>query len=195
MSVLSEITDVPINQFRIEIGEIDSWMEVTLRSDNKSFEYLVSYICDPLNDLLEAVVCLLHGKKYYRVPNYLINNAIIDHDLEGKRIVWLFSLTEDKMRVLIWDNFDFDIVEDLYFYKFDKEAYEYNMMEDLPDVTKDLIFAFEGSPKYFAQELIAMFDKIDERFKGTDEEGEWGISYSKSNYQKLSSWLEENKHN
>ena len=195
MNPLSVLPLKPFDDFSIKLGKIQhGWMEITLETTEKSFEYVASYISDPLNDLLEATVHLLTNQPPPPGYNQRLrkDNAFFVHDTEEIFIVWLLHYSNGIFTISIWDNIIVDVIDQLCYYELDREMYNKYADDELPDLTNDLIFAFTGSPIVFAQKLKDVFDYLDATYTKAKKRKEWGIRYSKENYNMLTQWLAEN---
>jgi hypothetical protein len=194
MDILSKLKYKSFNDLNIQVDDIEAgWMDLTISTLYKNFKYSASYLTNPLNDLLSATVLLLTDKPFHiRGGLYIKDNAIVEHDLEGDRIVWLLNYTNTILTVLIWKNISTDLLEDLCLYNFESEIYIKSTLDDLPDLTEDLIFALQDKPFQFAQTLKKTFENLDAKYPDEDYKGEWGFSYSESDFKILIKWITDN---
>jgi|APLak6261672720_1056091.scaffolds.fasta_scaffold09005_3 hypothetical protein len=195
MDILSNLTYESCKDFVIQIDEIKAgWMDITISTKDKNFNYSASYLTDPLNDLLDATILLLTNQPFHiRGGWFLKDNAIVVHDLEGDIIVWLLNYSNNILTVLIWENINTDLLEDLCSYNFDIETYKKNEFEDVPDLTKNLIFALKDTPHFFTQILKDTLKNLDAKYPDEEYKGQWGFSYSDTNFKALTKWLLDNE--
>lgn len=207
MDILSTFQYNDFNDFNITIGEIrNGWMNITLTTKEKQLDYWASYICDPLNDLLEATVLLLtkspkiiYGNTYFTKEKIIAKetrrNELVTHDTEGDYIEWLLRYSDNIFTVIIWKNIFTDLLDTLCFYDFDSKKYEENECEEMPNLIDNLEFAFKGEPIFFAQKLILILKELE--LKNTvdkyEHKTEWGYRYSEENFTKLTEWIKNNQ--
>lgn len=190
MDLLEKIQCQPYD-LKIEIDEIEyGWMNITLISHYAFKKYAASYLCDPINDLLEKFSSLCEGKSYKVNPFHsIINFAVIEHDLEGQNIIWLLRIDEENLYVYIWENI-YEI-DDWLFSGFSEKYYIENQ-EEVPNLAKNLIFSLKGKMPDFAKTLIQTLDWL--KIKGTELKltNQWGYKFSESEYQKIKMIVEPN---
>lgn len=195
MDILSNLTYNSCKDFKIQVDDIEAgWMDITISTNDKNFNYSASYLTDPLNDLLDATVLLLTNQPFHiRGGWFLKDKAIVVHDLEGDIIVWLLNYSNNILTVLIWENMSTDLLEDLCHYNLDSETYKKNEFEELPDLTKGLIFALQDTALQFARILKETFKNLDAKYPDEEYKGHWGFSYSETNFDILIKWLLDNE--
>ena len=197
MNILPHLPFKPVEQFTFQVTRIYAgWMEIILSDNEKSFKYSASYLTDPLEDILFCTVLLLNKQPVHVRANWFLKEgAVIMHDLEGDIVVWLLHHSNDVFSVLTWFNIDPFVLESLCDDNFDMVAYNRKRvyLEDLPDLSTNLLFAFCGSPIHFAQTLKATLNHVTKTFIVEEDESDWGIRYSIEDYNALCNWIAENK--
>jgi len=191
MNSLLDLNFTTIRDFSITIGKIEAgWMEITLSNPNRTFTYEASYLTDPLNGLLDVMLAIMENPLSYTQNNVLSENTrILVHDLETDFVVWLFNYTNETLRVAIWLNIDFDLLDDFRYFEFNEQTYREHTFEDPPNLTENLLFALEGSHVSFLKTLKQVFENLDKTYVGKEFEGKWGYSYNKKQFHKLMNFL------
>ena len=184
------------NDFDIVVKEIEyGWMALSLGIVNQKYLYEVSYICDPLNDLLESTVLLLTGQP---MKNYIyrhwVNLTHCQFDLESEgNLHWVLRKLDNKWYIYLWHNNVYEKeLFNLYYSDFDSDKYKKYLaydFEGFPNLEEGLVFAIEIDPIIWAQILVATFEQLHLKYNSTEYEGMWGVDYNKDNLQILKSSL------
>jgi hypothetical protein len=166
----------------IEVGEIYyGWMEITLVSHYAFKKYDVSYLGDPINDLLEKFALLVEDQPYEINPfEFKLNLAVVEHPCEPENMVWLLRKKEDDLYIYIWEN-EYNMEEWL-FADFESQ-YFIDDYEEVPAITKNLVFSLKGKMKDFAATLIKTIEQLKARASQNDLREEWGYKFSEATYQ------------
>jgi hypothetical protein len=183
MDLLDKIQCQPYH-LTLEIGEIDcGWMDITLVSNYAFKMYSASCLCNPIHDLLEKYVLLSENQPYPINPfTSILNYAVVEHDLEGGNIVWLLRKKEDMLYVYIWENID--EMEDWLSAEFSEQNY-LDQYEEVPNLTKNLIYSLQGKMLDFAKTLCPVLDGLKQKGAELDCSEHWGYQFSDADYQKI----------
>lgn len=200
-NILANIPLAPITSFSMKIGRIEAgWMDICISLNEKKFDYTVSYVCNPLEDLLYKFLWVIGYKPVPIVEDryidgYLKNGyAIIEHDLEGDNVVYLLHYRNKSLKIYIWHYIYVDLLLDLCYYDFNEKEYYRHTFEELPkDLNENLLWAMEGEPAYFGNLLKQIFDDLKNKYPFADvnKTKDWGKSFSKVNYRILLGYLYE----
>jgi len=196
MDMLSTLSYTTFNDFYISIKKIRyGWMSFNVVADNKDISYDASYLCDPLNDLLDVAVLFAGGPKgkaasYYPKLNYIGNYFYVTHELEGDSVIWLFKYVGEELTLIIWNGFpvDMDALYDLAVADFDDQSLPFTEQ----DLTQKLVFAMKGSLLTFAKTLIDTFHNLECLQRWEDDDDEWGFAYSKNQLDFFLKWVYKN---
>lgn len=190
--MLPNVTFTPIKDFSIAIGYIrNGWMEVTIADGRRDYNYVVSYVCEPLDDLLRMMVKGITNKPYYESNGYLIGNqCCVVHDTEGDLITWAFFFDGEHMHITIWhDTENIDLIDDVYMQRFDVSSWEYEEFLQEVDVNKYLLFAIEGPMIDFATHFHDVLAELSSRKRKKRHFKDWGYKYSAENFEILSGYV------
>lgn len=111
------------------------------------------------------------------------------HDVEGELITWAFYFDNDHMHITIWKNIDIDLIDDIYFQRFDNLTWEYYQFTHEVKVDEDLLFAVEGPIIDFATYYKEFMEELGARKRKKDEFKDWGYRYSEEDFQKLKNYI------
>jgi len=183
MDLLDNIQYQNFNLY-IEIGEIDyGWMDITLVSHYAYKKYCASYLCDPINDLVQKFALLIDNKPFQINPfESRMNIAIVEHDCEEGNIVWLLRKSNDDLYIYIWENeYELDewLLADF------STGYFLDNDELLPNITKNLIFSLRGTMKDFAGTVIKTVEYLKNQARQLDPKDDWGYKISDSDYHEV----------
>lgn len=183
MNLLEKIQCQPYD-LKIEIDEIEyAWMNITLVSHFAIKKYSASYLCDPINDLLEKYTLLAENKPYEINPFHsILNYAVIEHNLEGMNIIWLLRKKEDDLYIYIWE--DVYEMEDWLFVEFSQQYFIDNL-EEIPNLAKNLIFSIKGKMIDFAKTLMPTLELLKKNGVELDLTKTWGYKFNESDYKKI----------
>ncbi|RVU91566.1 hypothetical protein EH230_12010 [Flavobacterium columnare] len=187
MDLLDNIIFNP-SKLVISIGEIDAgWMDITLTTNTKSIDYMVSYVCDPVNDLLINFSKLITGHPIEVNPFLKLDNLFhVIHDCEGQLITWVIIKENDKLKILIWEN-QYDVLDWIRLGFSAKEIYFY---EEIPNINDCLIFAIDSSISDFAQTLVNCIQQLKNKEEFLIYKESWGYEFDEDAFKKIESYLE-----
>ena len=191
--MLQNISYTSLEELSINIGSIhNGWMDIDVYDGTTNFSYVASYTTDPLNDLLEATVCMLSGKPYIdRIGNTIHNYYYVDHDLEGANVFWLFDIRDDVLSISIWDDPANELV-DFWDTECDMDSNEYQQLIFAHTNLPKPVVAAIGSKTTFGQLINQVFEALELRKPKTYDEFEgWGYNYSQKNFELLASLLKD----
>jgi hypothetical protein len=197
MDLLANLPYTSFDGFLINVDKIrNGWMNLSITANEKTFNYVASYICDPLNDLLTAAVAIIKKQEitsfiYNSTPNTAGDYLYVFHDLEGAEITWLFKYNQKDLTLIIWENcpVDFDTFITLLRENFNSQSFE--ILDESPDVTKELVFAIKGSTVTFIKAVVNMFTNLQslKRYDDENSDSDWGFKYSIEKFNILKEWL------
>jgi hypothetical protein len=176
------------NDFDIVVENIQNgWMQLQMGISLQKHHFRVSYLCEPLNDLLESTVQLL-------VQPIESNCTHCKFELESQGILqWLLRKVDTKLYVYLWHNNMYeDDLMNLYHSDFDSEKHQEFMgldFEGFPKFEEGLIFAIVCNLKEWAQIVITAFEQLNKKYDPQTNEGEWGVVYNKDNFEKLINFI------
>lgn len=195
MDVLLNIPSTKVTSaadFELVVTAIQSgWMTLQLGTTTQKNEFRISYLCDPLNDLLESSVALLSGQPV-TTSDYKnwVNCVECRFELESEGILtWVLRKIENKLYIYLWHNtIDYDDVINLYHSDFDSTKYKENLGYDFtafPKVNEGVVFAIACEPKVWAQILVTTLEQLQKKFNPKDYQEEWGVTFNQENFKTL----------
>ena len=111
-----------------------------------------------------------------------MNLAFVEHDCETRIYRWILRKEQEDIYIYIWE--DEYGIEDWFMADFLSENFT-SKYEEIPNVTKNLIFSLKGKMKDFAATVIKTIDQLKLRATELDKAEEWGYKFSEVEYQKL----------
>jgi hypothetical protein len=174
MNPQADLSSGPFKDFEVKVSKIQyGWMDITVFNDGNHYNYVASYTSDPLNDLLNAAVSLIHyeaiSAKYQKEYYY------VTHDLEGDDLTWLFIPYESHWFFSIF--LDATVTGQLN---------NGDALDEINPIKEQLILSTKDSLVPFVKAVVNIFPletlhKFDDR--------DWGYKYSEENLKKLQDWL------
>ncbi|MFK7048850.1 hypothetical protein V3Q77_03015 [Flavobacterium davisii] len=183
MNLLNNIifsnSNIDINIGTIEFG----WMDISLSTKDKKVQYCVSYISDPINDIIIKFAKCITNQPIDITPFKSATNLFhVIHDCEGQFFSWLFLKYENKLKILVWENeYQFD---DWILGDFDtNKLLLFPEHDEIPNVNENLIFAINTTVSDFAFSLINSINQMKKQLEYITNQDSWGYNYDKKAYQ------------
>jgi hypothetical protein len=175
MNPQADLSSGPFKDFEVKVSKIQyGWMDITIFNDGNNYSYSASYTTDPLNDLLNAAVSLIHHEAIS--TKYRNEYFYIAHDLEGDDLTWLFIPQENSWFFSVF--IDAKVTGQL----FDAEA-----LAEINPIKEQLILSTKDSLVPFIKAIVNTFPTLETLYRFDDED--WGYKYSEKSLKKLQNWL------
>lgn len=156
MDLLDQICFEPL-ELKVTTGRIYAgWMDFTIKTPSKCVFYKVSYICNPVRDIVQAAVLLIRNKPLMVSFTDTSNCCVIEHHCETEGIYYWIILREfNTVRVMCYHNCS-EFVETMVDMNFSSSK-TYDIYNDLPDIHQNLMFAVKGTTHdfvFFVKDLL-----------------------------------------
>lgn len=180
------------NDFDVIVEDIDAgWMDLRFGLTNNKLFFEISYLYDPLNDLLETTVLLLAGKPMnHNIYKDIFNFSFCNFELESQgNLHWIIRKIDDTFYIYLWHNNMYqDEIIDLQKANCDSEQLKTDLFfsfEDFPDLNKNLLFAIECNTKVWCEILIKTFTNLPKKYDLAIFQDCWGYTFDKDNFEIL----------
>ncbi len=170
--------------FTINVEWIGSgWMRLDIGTPDNRYFYTASYITSALTDLIENAIFLLEHQKDKTIKPYQGSIRIagrgcymMHHELEPGFITWHFQPNGDNIDLLIWEDTDWDLLENITQYGYNHEHYELEP-EKITELHKGLLFILCMPIRIFASIILETLNELEQMYTPEEYMNRWYSAY------------------